>query len=190
MALTTPTQSAIIRLITLGNQATVHVDLDKDGIFDQIIGPRTLTATLGPGRVGVSITSNCEVDNWKYYDAVLQPQPAALPRIGTNYNLDLSTPSPTVPWLGLAALGNTGFTFGARAIPVSPDFMAVGTFGNAGFGFAGATDTAGNAVMSIVIPAIPAIVGMRLFTSAVTVDWTQPFGVGHISNEHSFVIQA
>jgi len=189
VALTTPTQSAIIRLITLGNQATVHIDLNKDGIFDQIVGPRTLTSTLGPGGIGVSVTSNCQVDNWKYYDAVLLPQPAALPRIGSNYDLDLSTPSPTVPWLGLAALGNVGFSLGTRAIPVSPDFLAVGTFANATFGFVGATDPVGKAVVSILLPPLPAIVGLRIFTSTVTLDGTQPFGIGHISNEHSFVIQ-
>ena len=87
------------------------------------------------------------------------------------------------------ALGNAGFPIGNRALPVDPDFMAIGTFGNAGFGFVGATDTAGNGVMSIAIPPIPGLVGIRLFAGSITVNGTQPFGVGNISYEQAFVIQ-
>jgi hypothetical protein len=183
------TVNAYCRMIVRDSEFWIETDANRDGIFEQALTRRPITTTLTGNMVGMTGYSTSEMDNFEFFDAVLTPQVAALPRVGMNYNLDLNTPSPTVAWLGMAALGNTGFAIGSRRIPVDGDFMAVGTFGNAGFGFAGATDAAGNAVMSIFIPPIPALVGFRLFTSAVTVDWTQPFGVGNISNEHAFVIQ-
>jgi len=183
------TLSAYCRMVVRDNEFWIETDANKDGTYELVLPRRPISTVLGGTLVGMSGFSTSEMDNFKFFDAVLTPQPAALPRIGMNYNLDLNTPSPNAAWLGLAALGNTGFPIGARSIPVDPDFMAIATFGNSGFGLAGATDVAGNAVVSLYIPPIPGIVGLRLFVSAITVDHTMPYGVGAISNEQAFVIQ-
>jgi hypothetical protein len=183
------TVSAYCRMIVRDNEFWMETDGNKDGLYELVMPRRPITTVLLGTLVGMAGYSTSEMDNFKFFDAVLTPQPSALPRIGTTYSLDLLTPSPNAAWLGLAALGNTGFPIGSRAIPVDPDFLAIATFGNASFGLIGATDMAGNATMSLAIPAIPAIVGLRVYVSAITVDHTQPYGVGNISNEQAFVIQ-
>jgi hypothetical protein len=62
--------------------------------------------------------------------------------------LDLATPTPFAPWVGLVGLGNSGFPIGARAIPVDADGIAILTFGNPGLGLTGATDANSDAVVN------------------------------------------
>lgn len=183
------TVAAYCRMVTLGNEFWIETDADRDGDYELVTPPRTIVNALTGTLVGMNGYQTSEMDNFEFFDAVLLPQPGAAARIGLNYDMRLATPAPFVPWFGMIALDNQGFAVGTRRIPVSPDFLAVATFGNAGFGLIGATDGNGDATLSIPVPAMPALVGLRLFAAAFTYDPTQLYAVGHISNEQAFFIQ-
>ena len=89
----------------------------------------------------------------------------------------------------MLSLGNAGFPVGTRQIPVSPDFLAVGTFANPAYGMSGSTDANGDATLTIPIPALPFLSGLRIYAALFTYDPSQPLSVGNISNEQAFVIQ-
>lgn len=183
------TTDAFCRMITLDGEFWMETDADRDGVYELVTPRRPITQALTGTLVGMNGFQTSEMDDFEFFDAVLTPQPGATARVGQNYDLVLSTPALNTVWFGLIALGNGGFPLGARRIPVDPDFLAEGTFGNPAFGLIGATDATGNAAVSIPVPPLPAIIGLRCFVSAVTGDQAQPFGVGHISNEQAFVIQ-
>lgn len=182
------TLSAYCRMITLDNEFWIETDADKDGIYELVLPRRPISQPRTGTLVGMNGFQTSEMDNFEFFDAVLLPQPGATPRIGTTYGLDLHTTAQFTPWLGMLALGNSGFAIGNRAIPVSPDFLATGTFANGSFGMVGLTDGAGSSTVSIPIPPFASLVGVRIFASTFTIDGTMPFGVGQISNEHGFVL--
>jgi len=183
------TVAAFCRMVTLGNEFWIETDADRDGDYELVLPPRPITTALTGTLVGMNGFQTSEMDNFEYFDAVLLPQPGATARVGLNYDMRLATPAPFVPWFGMIALGNQGFAVGNRAIPVSPDFIATATFAQPGFGLIGSTDANGDATLSIPVPPMPFLVGLRLFAAAFTFDPAQQFGVGHISNEQAFFIQ-
>lgn len=182
------TLSARCRMVTLQSEFWIETDADRDGIYELALPRRPITTPLNGTLLGMSALGTTEMDNFAYFDAVLLPRPGSAPRLGTVYRLDLGTSSPSALWLGMLALGNGGFAIGNRRIPVNPDFLAIGSFGNPALGLAGATDTAGDATLAIPILADPILVGLRVFACAFTFDAAMPFGVGQISNEHGFAI--
>jgi hypothetical protein len=183
------TLAAFCRMVTLDGEFWIETDADRDGLYELVMPRRPITVLHSGTQIGMSAFGTSEMDNFEFFDAVLTPQPASVPRVGQNYDLDLATPAPSAVWLGLIGLGNAGFPIGNRRIPISPDFLAIGTFANAAFGMVGVTDPNGDSLMTIPIPPMPFLVGWRLYTSAFTLDPTQPFGVGNISNEQAFVVQ-
>jgi hypothetical protein len=183
------TQVAHFRMVTLDNEFWCEVDANMDGYYELVLPPRPITLVTAAGLVGMSSYQTTEMDDFEYFDAVLAPQPNAAPRIGTNYDLRLVTTMPLAVYVGALSLGNAGIPLGGgRAIPLSADAFAVNTFAVAGLGLVGVTDANGRAAVSIPLPPIAALVGMRLFTSFVTIDGNRPLGIGDISNEQGFVI--
>ena len=186
-----PTQSAYCRMITLDNNVWFHVDANKDGIFEQVVGPKALTTMLGTGYVGMNAYQSTEMDNFEYFDAVLMPDPSSSPRIGTSYKVDMTAPlTQMTPSLAMLSLGNAGIPLGGgRAIPLSLDPMfSLGLTLAGPLGLVQLTDNAGKASYRMPIPNDAAFVGLGLFMSAVTVDTSRPFHVGSISNEQFFRI--
>jgi hypothetical protein len=184
------TVAAFCRMVTLGNEFWIEVDADRDGDYELVQTPRPITIGLPGTLVGMNGYQTSEMDNFEFFDAVLLPQPGASARVGLNYDMRLATPAPLVPWFGMIALGNQGFSVGGgRSIPVSADFIATATFADPNFGLIGVTDANGDAALSIPVPPLPFLIGLRLFAAAFTFDATQPYGVGNISNEQAFVIQ-
>ena len=185
------TASAFCRLITLDNRAWMQVDANKDGVYEQTIGPHTLTVMTGTGFVGVNAYTYSEIDNFQYFDAVLMPDPTTSPRIGTTYKVDLRAPVTTItPTLAFLSFGNAGIPLGGnRALPITADAMFSFALGLAGpLGLVRPTDATGAASYSIPLPNDPGLVGVALYLSAMTIDPAQPFSVGAISNETYFKI--
>lgn len=187
----TPVATAFIRMIVLDNEVTMLIDGDKNGVFEQTLGPRALTTMLAAGGVGCSITTNCQLDNFEFFDGVLAPQAGSLPRIGTTYRVRFATPTPAnTPWFAAFALGNGGIPIGNRAVPLALDPLLMVTLANAGaFGLTGLTAANGDGTLAFPIPNDPALVGLAFFAGAMTIDATQPFGIGTISQDLHVVIQ-
>jgi hypothetical protein len=183
------TQVAHCRMIVLDGQFSMQVDSDLDGLFDNLTITQTATF-FGAGGIGMNGFQTSEMDDFEFFNAVLQPAPAASPRIGTSYALELDSTTPIVPYIGMLSGGNAGFPLGdGREIPLSLDGLLTSSIGAPALGFAGLTDAAGDVATALPIPAIPSIVGVRLYTSFVTIDGVSALGIGNISNEHGFVIQ-
>ena len=114
----------------------------------------------------------------------------AVPQIGASYGLDLASTTPNVPFLGGLSLGNSGLPLGdGRKIPLTPDALLLNSVGNAGLGLAGLTDANGDATLAIPLPNDAALIGLRLYAGAFTIDASRPLQIGDITNEHGFVIQ-
>jgi hypothetical protein len=179
-----------IRLVVLDNQVTMLIDKDMNGVFDQTVPGKPLTAVLGAGMVGVSTYQATQIDNFKYYDGVLAEQ--SPPKIGTTYNVRFATPAPQyTPWLAGFSLTNSGLPFGNRAIPLGADALLGLTLGNAGaLGLAGITDVNGDGMLAFPIPNNPALVGFAFFAAAITIDGTKPFTLGTISQDLRVVVQS
>ena len=179
---------ATCRMITLDGQFWMEVDTDLDGIFDLSLPPLSIATMTSSGLVGMNGFQTSEMDNFEFFDAVLVPLPAVLPRIGTTYVLQLDTPSPQVPWVGMLSLGNYGIPLDApRGLPLSLDPLFTASLS---VGLSGATDGAGKATLNIPIPNNTFLVGLDVFAGAVTIDLTKPFAIGHIANESHFKIQS
>jgi hypothetical protein len=193
--ITPPYTDVRVRLVLLGNTGTMSVDTDRNGTFEVSLNPLTIATHNAPGRVG-AVTGNSpnitvsEMDNFAFFDAVLVPQPNTQPRIGMSYRMNLHTPRTQItPYYGLAALGAGTFPLGARALPLAPDALFSLSLSLAGpLGLTGVTNASGLGTPQFNIPNLAALVGLRIFVSTFTLDGTQPFGVGHISNHLSFDI--
>lgn len=181
------TLQAFCRMVTLDGEFWMEVDADQDGIYELVVPRRAITAVLGAADLGMNGFQTSQMDNFEFFDAVLVPAANSAPRIGMRYQLDLDTPSPNVPWLGVMALGNAGFPIDVpRRIPLSLDALFTASLG---LGIGGLTDAQGKATMTIPIPNNLALVGLDVFAGAVTIDRTRPFAIGHIANESHFEIQ-
>lgn len=182
---TTRPTSAYCRMIVIENQFWMQMDLDKDGVYDQTVGPRAITMANGSAKLGLNAYSVSQIDNFEYFDAVLHPQANAVPKIGTTYSMDLYTTATKItPWKMALSLGNTGFPFGPYRIPLDVDavFNLSLTLGGA-LGLAGVTDATGKATPGLVIPNDKALIGFGVYGAAIAIDGSKVMGIGGISNE-------
>lgn len=177
--------SVIARMIVLDGSYTMQVDFDKDGAYDQTILSAPITTMNSAGGTGLNVYRTAELDNFKYFDAILQPQGAAQPKIGTTFQMDLKTEGTQLtPWRIALSLGNKGFPIGTRRIPldVDPVFnLSLALSGPLGLG--GLTDSSGDATPGLVIPNQPVLIGLGVFAAAITLDGSKPEGIGYISND-------
>lgn len=179
------TRQARLRMVTMANEFWVELDGDRDGVFELALPRRPISRVLAPGFLGVSGYEFCEIDELRFFDAVLTPEPLAVPRIGAAYRLQLDTPSANVVWFGILSLGRAGLDVGqGRKVPLTLDDLFTISLGSApALGLVGVTDANGDARPSLTIPPQPSLVGFNLYMGAVTIDQTKPFWIGHISNE-------
>ncbi len=184
------TFAAYCRMVTLDSEFWMEVDADQDGLYELQIPRRTLTTVTAPGLVGMCAFQTTEMDDFEYFDAVLVPQPGAVPQIGTSYGLRIASTTPNVPFLAGLSLGNAGVPLGdGRKIPLSVDALLLTSIGNAGLGLTGLTDANGDATTAVPLPNDASLVGLRLYAGAFTFDGNRPLQIGDITNEHGFVIQ-
>jgi hypothetical protein len=185
------TRQARVRMITLASEFWVELDGDRDGVYETALPRRPITRVFNPGLLGVSGFEFCELDNLKFYDATLTPEPLAVPRVGASYRLQLDTPTANTLWFGILSLGRAGLDVGLdRKVPLTLDDLFTISLGSApALGLIGTTDANGNASPSLPIPPQTSLVGFNMFMAAVTIDQTKPFWVGHISNEQHIRIR-
>jgi len=175
--------SANVRLIVAGNQAWMQHDFDKDGRYDQTIGPKTLTTVLGAGLIGANAYRTSKIDNWKYFSAALHPQANATPKIGTTFNMDLTTnATASTAWYGALSGGNAGFPVGGtRRIPLTADALLVTSIQLAPlFGLVGTTNASGTATVGLIIPNAPPLIGVTVWCGVITLGSA---GIDNISND-------
>jgi hypothetical protein len=89
-----------------------------------------------------------------------------------------------------AALGNSGFAWGGRIVPLDPDWLLFGTFGTSvpGYssGWGGVLGASGETTASLT-NLDPVLVGWTFWVGGLTWNISQPFGIGTIAN--SFQVQ-
>ena len=179
------------RLITLDNTARMLVDTNMDGIFELDVGTKTLTTILSSGLVGMAGYQTTQMDNFKFFDAVLVEQTGSVPKIGTTYTMQLRAPQPqNTVYVCAASLSNTGIPIDTRKIPLAVDGLLLISLTSPGvFNFVGLLDGNGDGFPNIVIPNDPSLVGAAMFIGGMTFVPTAPSSIGNISNDHHIVIQ-
>ena len=187
--------SAGLRLILLDDQAWLRLDTDRDGLYESTLGPVALGHVQGAGLIGLGSYGPTEMDDFKFYDAVLMEFPGSVPKIGTPYLMRFHAP-PTkawgfTPYLCFASLSNRGVPLKARRIPLGADSMILLSMAvpNVFSRFIGILDSKGNAYPEIRIPNDPSLSGLVLYVAGFTLDPRKPFGIGAISNDHRIRIR-
>lgn len=123
-------------MITRGRTTWFQLDTNTDGNFDHTITrPFSAAASKDRGYVCITGYNLAEVDNFKFFDAVLQEDTTTLPKIGTVYKMsftaDLVNALPT-PWIVVLSLGKAGIpVFAGRQIPLSLDASSTHRSGSA-----------------------------------------------------------
>lgn len=186
------TVAAKCRMITLDNQVWMYIDADQDGIFDVTIGPKPLTNILGSGLVGMCGYQTSEMDNFKFYDAVLKEPTGVTPSIGTTYTMQFRAAQPQGTLFVCAASFSAGFgiPIDSRILPLDFDPLFILSLNAAGlFNFVGGLDASGNGFPNIVIPNLAYLIGTSFYVGGFTLSPGAPSDIGNISNNLRITIQ-
>jgi hypothetical protein len=147
----------------------IYIDSNMDGMWDIV---KSVTTTLGvgtSGRIGINGYRNAIVDDLKFFNGTLYL--VGTPKIGTAVTLP-GRGSPNLSYVGACSFSNSGFNLLGRTIPLGFDpllylsFVAPPIFTN----FQGITDAAGDFTMTLNIPSAPVLVGLPIWSAAVTLD--------------------
>ena len=182
--------SCFCRMVILDTNAWMLVDADQDGIFEMTVGPRPLTSVLQAGLVGMNSYGACEMDNFKYYNAVIFDDPASpKPQPGASLKFVLRGKA-GAGYQAASSFGRAGIPVGSGwSIPLTADplfFLTVSGAVPALFSnYASFLDINGDGSVKVHLPGVPALVGITIFTAFVTYD---PSGILEISNDHQVTI--
>lgn len=182
--------SAFCRMIILDKDTWMLIDADKDGIFEMTVGPKVLTSVFTSGLAGMNSYGPCEMDNFKFYNAVIINDPGnPTPRPGVALQFNLRG-QPSFGYQAASSLGRTGIPIGSgRMIPLDADplfFLSVsGAVPTLFANYSYVLDPGGNGFVKVVLPNIPALVGITIFTAFITFDST---GINGVSNDHQVTI--
>jgi len=182
--------SVFCRMIILDKNAWMLVDADKNGIFEMVVGPKVLTSVFTSGLAGMNSYGPCEMDNFKFYNAVIindSGNPTPRPGVALQFNL---RGKPSHSYQAASSLGRTGIPIGSgRIIPLAADplfFLSASGAAPAMFAnYSYSLDPGGNGFVRIALPKLPALVGITFFTAFVTFDTS---GINGISNDHQVTI--
>ena len=113
---------------------------------------------------------------------------------GTTFNLFLTSANePGLAYQLGSSFGQGPIPIDTRQIGLSPDallFLSTGGFLPSVFtNYGGFLDTAGKAPASIVIPNIPSLTGIHIYSAFLTLQASAPSGVSSISNTLDMQIQ-
>lgn len=182
--------SAYCRMIVADNSVWMLTDADKDGVFEMSTGPFTVATVTHAGLAGMNSYGACEMDNFKYYNAVVindaanpKPQPGSALR----FNL---RGIPSSSYQAASSFGRSGIPIGGGVqIPLSADplfFLSASNVLPAVFSnYAGLLDPSGSGSVGVKLPQAAALVGISIFTAIVTYD---RFGINGVSNDHLVII--
>lgn len=182
--------SARVRLLAIDNDVMAFADTNNDGVFDVVLR-RTVALTPAAGPVGIDGFGGALIDNFAFFDAVIMPlasNPTPTPGAKIDYKL---RGVPSTAYQVATSLGNGGIALPTGStIPLSLDpifFASIsGTLPGVFQGYAGAMDANGDASASLLLPAVPQLVGITLYTAFVNMSGTTFIST---SNEDQVTIQ-
>lgn len=178
------------RMILLDARAWMLVDADQNGTFEMTVGPYPLTSVLGTGLVGMNSYGPCEMDNFKFYNAVLvdatgnpAPQPGASLKFALRGRIGAA-------YQAASSLGRSGISIGSgRSIPLAVDSLFFLTLSRAAptifANYVGFLDINGDGTLQVNLPKASALVGVTFYTAFITFD---PSGILQVSNDHQVAI--
>jgi hypothetical protein len=178
-----------LRFIVVDSTATMLVDRDMDGIWDQSL-QRTLSSQLGAGETGCmggllqTLPRSSAIDDFALFDAVLTSTGSAAP--GSTLTLNLRGRVPGATYQAACSLANSpGIPLGTRRIPLMPDGLMFASFQVPALfaGFSGSLDITASATAQILIPKNPALSGLRFYAGFVEIDPRAPAAINSISND-------
>jgi phage tail protein X len=147
----------------------MYLDTDMDGMWDIVKSANTTYGTGTSGQIGINGYRSAIVDDLKFFNATLYL--SGTPRIGSAVTLP-GRGSPNLQYVGACSFSNPGFNLLGRTIPLGLDpllflsFSVPAIFTN----FQGSTDANGDFAMTLHIPGSPLLVGLTIWSSAVTLD--------------------
>jgi hypothetical protein len=152
----------------------------SQGVFGFTVGPSRNEAVLAAGFATAAGSQELMTTR---FDGLTHVGIASL---STTMALNVrDSTRPGAIYLIGASLGNTGFSLGGRTIPLDPDFLLMGTLGISvppwSTGFGGSLDAGGEA-QGTLTDAGGALFGFSCYVGAFSLDNTQPFNLGMISN--------
>lgn len=146
----------------------VFIDTNMDGLWDITKSALTSNGIGATGGVGINGARSARADDLKYFNAILYLN--GTPKVGTSVTLK-GRASINQPYIGACSLGHAGTPLGAgRAIPLDLDGLFWASLSNPAVfsNFIGLTDMKGDFTMTLNIPAIPQLVGLTVWSTAVT----------------------
>ncbi len=146
----------------------IFIDTDMDGLWDITRSALTSSGVASSGGVGINGSQTVMADDLKFFNAILYLN--GTPKIGTSVQIK-GRASINLPYIGACSFSNAATPLGAgRAFPLVVDnlfWMSIST-PTIFSGFQGLTDMNGDFTMTLNIPAIPQLVGMTIWSAAVT----------------------
>jgi len=154
---------------------------------------RNYTSHSSPGLVGINgfngAASTCAIDNFALYDAVLMPTGTSTPKVGTTFNMTLTTQATTItPYICALSLTNGGtkngklgglHVGGGKYVPLGADPVLDASLATgSALGLVGITNMSGVGNPSLKIPNLSSLIGIGVHCAGVTA------GFANISNNH------
>jgi hypothetical protein len=150
----------------------LFLDTNVDGKWDIVRSGVTTLGIGSSGRIGINGARGVIADDFKYFDATLYLDGS--PSVGNPVNLK-GRGTAGLGYVGACSLGHSGIPIGnGRSIPLDFDNLTLlsltlpAVFQN----FQGTTDANGDFTMTLNTPAVPALAGFTIWSSAVTFDQT------------------
>jgi concanavalin A-like lectin/glucanase superfamily protein len=178
-----------------GSTSACEGNYDDIRIYNWARTAADVAADYTRNAIGTGPSGSPNVPDLGYYECELPTRLVASgsPRPGGTVAFDLTASgSANLPYQLGSSLGTGPTPIGNRSLDLSVDNLLVVTVGGylpAIFAnYAGTIDASGKASASVVIPAIPALIGIRIHTAFVTLSASSPFGIKAISSTESFAI--
>jgi len=147
----------------------VFIDTDMDGLWDVVSSTLTANGAGSSGGIGINGSQTVIADDLKYFNATLYLN--GTPKVGTSVTLD-GRSIPNEPYVGACSFGNSGFSIGAgRTVPLDLDSLFWASLSTPAIfqNFLGLTSANGDFTMTLNIPPITQLIGITIWSSAVTV---------------------
>ena len=186
---TTPTTKARVRLLAIDSRLVGQADANLNGLWDIELN-KTSALTLKSGAVGLCAYGGAQMDDFVIFDAVMLNSTASpAPQPGSALKFVMRGKAGAA-YQAATSFGNSGIVLpDGRVIPLAPDalfFTSVSGFLPSVFAnYANFLDINGDGSVKVMLPNLPALVGITIFNGFVTYDAS---GILQISNDHQVTI--